>query len=64
MFQGRVLRVNVANVKKGDYKKMGVCLLDGIMRSSPCPHLQGREILGQKVGRSEQHSVLERSLSK
>ena len=64
MFQGRVLRVNVANVKKGDYKKMGVCLLDGIMRSSPCPHLQGREILGQKVGGGEQHSVLERSLSK
>ena len=64
MFQGRVLRVNVANVKKGDYKKMGVCLLDGIMRSSPCPHLQGREVFGQKVGGGEQHSVLERSLSK
>ena len=58
-----MLRVSVANVKKGEYKKMGEVLGERVTLSTSRSHVQGREVFVAAFGRSEQHSVLERVVS-
>lgn len=44
VFQGRVLSVSVANVKKEEYKKMGWLIESFLIPSSTSTHLQGRKV--------------------
>ena len=62
MFQGRVLQVSVANVKKEEYKKMGSNAWS-LRRSSSRTHVQGREVSGEASRGGEQHIVLEQPVS-